>query len=139
MKCVNCGQPIEEGRKQGQPPRLAKYCLKCRAERRRRARVKYTWLPEHDGWEEKKTSWGGSTVDHEKLAEARIDAMTTAELNRFLVTCSLVPDLYCPGYGSVENLSKEANLTRAATRYKVDASKITARVTAELSAKGRPA
>src|SRR5258708_6815505 len=89
------------------------------------------------GWGGKKTktSWGGSTVDHEKLAEARIDAMTTAELNRFLVTCSLVPDLYCPGYGSVENLSKEANLTRAATRYKVDASKITARVTAELSAK----
>ena len=45
-----CGQPIEEGRKQGQPPRLAKYCLKCRTERRRRARVKYTWLPEHDAY-----------------------------------------------------------------------------------------
>jgi hypothetical protein len=47
MKCVICGQPIEEGRKQGQPPQLAKYCLKCRAERRRRSRVKYAWLPEH--------------------------------------------------------------------------------------------
>jgi len=50
MECVICGQPIEEGRKQGQPPRLAKYCLKCRAERRRRARVKYTWRPEYDAY-----------------------------------------------------------------------------------------
>jgi hypothetical protein len=49
MKCVNCGQPIEEGRKQGQQPRLAKYSLKCRAERRR-ARVKYTWRPEYDAY-----------------------------------------------------------------------------------------
>jgi RNA polymerase-binding transcription factor DksA len=48
MKCVICGQPIEEGRKQGQPPQLAKYCLKCRAERRRRAKLKYTWRPEYE-------------------------------------------------------------------------------------------
>ena len=50
MKCVTCGQPIEEGRRHGQPPRLAKYCVKCRAERRRRARAKYTWRPEHDAY-----------------------------------------------------------------------------------------
>jgi hypothetical protein len=50
MKCVICGQPIEEGRKQGQAPRLAKYCLKCRAERRRRAKVKYTWRSEYDAY-----------------------------------------------------------------------------------------
>jgi len=89
------------------------------------------------GWEEKKTktSWGGNTVQHEKLAEARIHAMTAADLNRFMVTCALVPDLYCPGYSSAETLSKEANLMRTAVRYKVDASKITAGVTAELSAK----
>jgi ParB family chromosome partitioning protein len=89
------------------------------------------------GWEEKKTktSWGGNTVDHEKLAEGRIRAMTAADLNRFLVTCSLVPDLYCPGYSSVETLSKEANLMRTAVRYKVDALKMTTGVTAELSAK----
>jgi len=31
MTCIICGQPIEEGRIHGQPPRLAKYCLKCRA------------------------------------------------------------------------------------------------------------
>ena len=89
------------------------------------------------GWEEKKTktSWGGNSVDHEKLAEARIRAMTVADLNRFLVTCSLVPDLYCPGYSSAEALSKEANLMRTAIRYKVETSKVTARVAAELSRK----
>ena len=89
------------------------------------------------GWEEKKTklSWGGTSVDHEKLAEAKIRAMTTADLNRFLVSCALVPDLYCAGYSSAEALSKEANLMKAAARYKVDASKITATVAAELSRK----
>jgi hypothetical protein len=61
--------------------------------------------------------------------------MTTADLNRFLVSCALVPDLYCPGYSSAETLSREASLMRTAVRYKVDCSKITARVTAELSAK----
>ncbi len=87
------------------------------------------------GWEEKmtKTSWGGNTVDHEKLMEARIRAMTTADLNRFVVTCALVSDLHCPGYSSAETLSKEANLLKAATRYKVDASKVTAKVTSSLS------
>jgi hypothetical protein len=89
------------------------------------------------GWEEKKTktSWGGNSVDHEKLAEAQIRAMTTADLNRFLVTCALVPDLYCPGYSSAESLPKEANLMRTVHHYEVDASKITAMVTAELSKK----
>src|SRR5713226_393658 len=89
------------------------------------------------GWEEKKTktSWGGNTVNHEKLAEARIHVMNAADLNRFMVTCALVPDLYCPGYSSAETLSKESNLIRSAVRYKVDASKITTQVTADLSAK----
>lgn len=65
--------------------------------------------------------------------------MTTADLNRFLVTCALIPDLYCPGYNSAETLSKEANLMRTAARYKVDAPKITTRVTAELSSKRKSA
>jgi ParB family chromosome partitioning protein len=85
------------------------------------------------GWEEKKakTSWGGMSVDHEKLVEARIRAMTAVDLNRFMVTCALVPDLYCPGYSSAETLSKETNLMRIALRYKVDAAKVTATVSAE--------
>ena len=72
-------------------------------------------------------------MDHEKLAQALIREMTAADLNRFLVLCSLVPDLYCPGHSSAETLSKEANLILTAARYKVDASKITAAVTAEYS------
>ena len=89
------------------------------------------------GWEEKKTktSWGGTSVDHEGLAEAQIREMTTADLNRFLVTCALVPDLYCPGYSSAETLSKEANLMRTAVRYRVNASQIGTRVLTELSKK----
>lgn len=50
MTCVVCGHRIEEGRRKGLPPREAKYCLKCRAERRRRARLKYTWRPEYDAY-----------------------------------------------------------------------------------------
>ena len=89
------------------------------------------------GWEEKKTkmSWGGTSVDHEKLTQAQIRGMTSADLNRFMVLCSLVPDLYCPGYSSAEALSKEANLMRAAARYRVGVSQITARVHRELSRK----
>lgn len=74
-------------------------------------------------------------MDHEKLAEARIRAMTATDLNRFMVTCALVPDLYCPDYSLAERLSKEANLMRTAARHKVDATKITAKVNAELSGK----
>jgi len=48
MTCVICGQPIEEGRRHRQPPQLAKYCLKCRGERRRSAKLKYVWRPEFD-------------------------------------------------------------------------------------------
>lgn len=50
MTCVVCGQRIEEGRRKGLPPCEAKYCLKCRAERRRRARLKYTWRSEYDAY-----------------------------------------------------------------------------------------
>lgn len=50
MTCVACGRRIEEGRLKGQPPREAKYCLKCRAERRRRAKLKYIWRSEYDAY-----------------------------------------------------------------------------------------
>jgi len=50
MTCVVCGQRIEEGRRQDLPPREAKYCLKCRADRRRRAKLKYTWRPEYGAY-----------------------------------------------------------------------------------------
>jgi ParB family transcriptional regulator, chromosome partitioning protein len=94
-------------------------------------------------WEEKKTkaSWGGTSVDHEKLAEAHIRKMRTADLKCFLVTCALVPDLYCPGYSSAETLSREANLMRTAVRHKVNVARIGAKVLKEFSKKrkqGKP-
>jgi hypothetical protein len=59
--------------------------------------------------------------------------MKIAELNRFLVVCALVSDLYCPGYNPRQSLEKDSNLARAAARYKVDSAKIGAAVRAELS------
>lgn len=87
------------------------------------------------GWEEKKskTSWGAQTVDYEKIAAAAVEAMTAADLNRFLVVCALVSDLYCPGYNPRQPLAKDSNLARAATRYKVDTTKMSATVRAELA------
>lgn len=48
MTCVICGRRIEEGRRRGHPPREARFCLTCRAERRRRAGVQYAWRLEYD-------------------------------------------------------------------------------------------
>ena len=89
------------------------------------------------GWEEKKTktSWGGNSVDHEKLAEVRIRAMTAADLNRFLVTCALVSDLYCPGYSSSAALPTKSNLATTASRYIVDVRKLTTQMSEALSRK----
>jgi hypothetical protein len=94
-------------------------------------------------WEEKKskTSWGAQTVDYEdeKIAAAAVKPMKGSDLNRFLVVCALVSDLYCPGYNPKESLEKNSNLARTASRYKVDSAKIGAAVRAELSkAKSTP-
>jgi hypothetical protein len=87
------------------------------------------------GWEEKKSkaSWGAQIVDYEKIAAAAVQAMTAADLHRFLVVCALVSDLYCPGYNPRQSLAKDSNLARTAMRYKVDAAKTAASVRAELS------
>ncbi|MCI0623047.1 MAG: ParB/RepB/Spo0J family partition protein [Acidobacteria bacterium] len=92
-------------------------------------------------WEEKKiqTSWGGFSVEHEKLALDRIRSMSIADLNRFMVACALVSDLYYSGFGGDEVLSKDSNLSQAACRYKISAAKIASAVTAELSAKRKGA
>jgi hypothetical protein len=88
-------------------------------------------------WEEKKskTSWGAETVDYEKIAAAAVQAMKTADLNRFLVVCALVSDLYCPGYNPRQSLGKDSNLARTAARYNVDSAKMATVVRSELSAK----
>jgi hypothetical protein len=96
-------------------------------------------------WEEKKskTSWGAQTVEYEKIAAA-VQAMKAADVNRFLVVCALVSDLYCPGYNARQSLEKNSNLARTSARYKVDSAKIATGVRAELSkvkvnGDGRPA
>ncbi len=104
----------------------------------------YFWRLGHDNqrrlsklyaWEEKKskTSWGAETVDYEKIAATALQAMKTADLNRFLVVCALVSDLYCPGYNPRQSLAKDSNLARAALRYKIDSAKVAAAVRTELS------
>ena len=86
-------------------------------------------------WEEKKgkTSWGAETVDYEKIAAAAVQAMKVAGLNHFLVVCALASDLYCPGYNPRQSLAKDSNLSRAAARYKVETTRIVARVQEELT------
>jgi len=87
------------------------------------------------GWEEKKAkaSWGGEIVDYQKIAKASVEAMSTADLNRFLVVCALVSDLSCTGYDSQRPLAKGSHLATTAARHKVDAAKIVATVRAELT------
>jgi len=88
-------------------------------------------------WEEKntKTSWGAQAVDYEGIAHKTVRAMSSGDLQQFLVVCSLASDLYCPGYNPRQPLSKDTNLALAATRYKVDIAKLASEVKAELSKK----
>jgi ParB family chromosome partitioning protein len=89
------------------------------------------------GWEEKKTkaAWGGTTVDYRVIGEKAVRGMSTREVQHFLVVCSLVSDLYCPGYDPKQSLAKECNLASAAARYKIDTAKLSSEVRAELSVK----
>ena len=65
--------------------------------------------------------------------------MSNANLQQFLVVCSLASDLYCPGYNPRAPLSKDSNLALTAARYKVDTAKLAGEVKAELSKKkGKP-
>src|SRR6201998_2510121 len=93
------------------------------------------------GWEEKKTkaAWGGVTVDYEGIARKAVREMNAHDLQRFLVLCALVSDLYCPGYNPSQSLMKESNLARTAARYKIDAEKIAAAVRAALIEKRQKA
>jgi ParB family transcriptional regulator, chromosome partitioning protein len=87
------------------------------------------------GWEEKKSkaSWGRTAVDYEAIAGKAVREMNGQDLQRFVVVCSLISDLYCPGYNPRESLAKDSNLARTAARYKIDANKITADVRTELA------
>ncbi len=89
------------------------------------------------GWEEKKTkaSWGGTTVDYEAIAAKAVREMNPADLQRFVVVCALVSDLYCPAFNPRESLAKDSNLARTAARYKIDTAKLIAEVRSALSTK----
>jgi ParB family chromosome partitioning protein len=86
------------------------------------------------GWEEKKSkaAWGGVTVDYETIAGKAVREMSAQDLQRFLVVCALVADLYCPAF-TRQSLAKDSNLARTAARYKIDPVKLAADVHAELS------
>ena len=88
-------------------------------------------------WEEKRTkaAWGGETVDYQRMAASAIEAMSMANLGRFLVVCALVSDLASPGYSPSQPLAKDSNLACTAARYKIDIGKVGATVRAELAEK----
>jgi len=89
------------------------------------------------GWEEKKSknAWGGSSVDYKTITEKAVREMSTPDVQHFLVVCSLVSDLYCPGYNLRQPLAKASNLAQAASRYKIDTAKLAAQVRTELAKK----
>jgi len=92
-------------------------------------------------WEEKKTkaSWGAMAVDYEAIAGKMVRAMNPQDLGRFLIACSLVSDLYCPGFDPRQTLAKESNLARTATRYKIDTAKLVTEVRSEFEKKSEKA
>ena len=82
-----------------------------------------------------KAAWGGSSVDYQTIGEKTVRGMSTPEVQQFLVVCSLVWDLDCPGYNPRQILAKDSNLARAATRYRIDAARLAVEARSELSAK----
>jgi ParB family transcriptional regulator, chromosome partitioning protein len=88
------------------------------------------------GWDEKKTKRpSNAAVDYKSIGSKAIRDMSTPDVQRFLIVCALASDLYCPGYNPGQALAKDSNLARTAVRYKVDVSKIAARVRSELTEK----
>ncbi|MGD0303344.1 MAG: hypothetical protein ABSC71_00790 [Candidatus Acidiferrales bacterium] len=88
------------------------------------------------GWDEKKTKRpSNAAVDYKSIGAKAICEMSTPDVQRFLIVCALASDLYCPGYNPGQALAKDSNLARTAVRYKVDVSKIAARVRSELTEK----
>jgi hypothetical protein len=85
------------------------------------------------GREKEQNLMGAQAMDHEKIATAAVQGMKAANLNRFLVVCALVSDLYCPGYNPRQSLEKNSNLARTAIRYKIDTAKVAVSVRAELT------
>jgi len=76
-------------------------------------------------WEATKAkgSYGGY-ADYPKLAGAKLEAMTAAEIGKFLVVCALASELYCPTYLSGATLAKDSKLAQEAAHYKVNTARV---------------
>jgi len=76
-------------------------------------------------WDTAKAKNGnGGYLDYPKVASARLDKMTAADIGRFLVVCALASELYCPTFMSSATLVKDSNLAMAARHYKVNGERI---------------
>jgi ParB family chromosome partitioning protein len=86
-------------------------------------------------WDEAKTkAVNGGYADFPKLATAKLDKMTTAEIGKFLVVCSLSSELYFPTYyGSTS--SKDTKLTKEAAHYKLNCDRLLREVKERLTPK----
>src|SRR5439155_20365013 len=71
-------------------------------------------------WEETKRKAPYGYADYPKLAAAKLDAMITAEIGKFLMICALASDLYCPTYVSGATLAKDSKLVKEAAHYKIN-------------------
>src|SRR5439155_25016891 len=66
-------------------------------------------------WEVTKTKASSSGyADYPKLVGAKLEAMTAADIGKFLVVCALASDLYCVTYLSGATLAKDSKLAEAA-------------------------
>jgi hypothetical protein len=79
----------------------------------------------------------GGYADDPKLASAKLEGMTTAEIGRFLVACALASDLYFPSYLSSATLPKGSTLAKEAAHYKVNTRRILQEVRGGLAKKSR--
>jgi ParB family transcriptional regulator, chromosome partitioning protein len=78
----------------------------------------------------------GGYTDYPKLASAKLDKMTTAEIGKFLVVCSLATELYLPAYYGATSL-KDTRLSREATHYKVNRERVLRDVKEKLTPKAQ--
>jgi hypothetical protein len=74
----------------------------------------------------------GGYADYPKLASAKLDKMTTAEIGKFLVVCALASELYFPTYYSGPS-SKDSKLAREAGHYKVSSNGVLAQIRSDLT------
>ncbi len=81
-------------------------------------------------WEEKKETSAYGGVDYGKLASAKLDGMTPAELGKFLMVCALASDLYFAPY-----ITTGGKLAKEAEHYRVNAEKILREVKDKIAGK----